>query len=604
MSDTIKTYVRFKPYTEFKDSCRSRDTPPGHYDIDETSQTVDIIPQKLQRRPKILENERSCKFSFDHIFSCNSSQSDLFNHTIPPIIDSVLQGYNASIICYGQTGSGKTYTMMGDEENPGIIPRLFTKIFEEIDNSPDTNEYTIALSYFEIYNDIINDLLNPNNNINQIYIREIIDDSIYVEGLEKIYIADNSDINQILEIGNSNRTISETKMNISSSRSHSILRVEININEDDKNSYTSTLFLVDLAGSERLTKSGTNSSQTSLKETIGINSSLSALGNVIKQLSENKKYVSYRDSKLTRVLANSLGGNSKTAIFITCSSDLDDFNETLSSLRFGQRAKNVHNVITQNRIKEMNIKQSNNIQLKDNNIDNIDQISENSNDNNEWKLKYVAALKKIIELESIIESPDKLMKENDLLREELNSYKEQFKNEMINQSIDYITLRSLQSLKSDIELYKKLLVTKTDKIIELEEKIEKTKCQSSFKGYDSINTMRTMYNSIQSQNDELLEKVEEAKRVLKSKEDELENANSKWYERDSVVNEEQNEVEKKLERLSSRLKSAIHGNETKDSAIFEISDIHDITTNTTTTTTTNNNIGKKGVNLRIVKPRE
>lgn len=676
--NNIKVYVRFKPTREGTDSSlRNRDVSPNHYQIINDSQTVNIVPQKIPRRPLALESKqstllndngsRSFNFTYDHVFSSNATQDEIFQQTISPVIRSTMQGYNASILCYGQTGSGKTYTMMGDtddHEQRGIIPRLFTEIFNEIDGAPDTSQYTIALSYFEIYNDVINDLLSPKCEASQIYIREASGDNIkgsgpstgeefdsnsltqpnvYVEGLDKFYVADIDDINQVLKIGNANREVAETRMNSSSSRSHSILRVEICVREHNNGfpssgqeivMYNSTLFLVDLAGSERLTKSGTNSSHASLKETIGINTSLSALGNVINLLgSENavngkRPYIPYRDSKLTRVLANSLGGNSKTAMIITCSSDLDDFNETLSSLRFAQRAKNVHNTVSRNE----SVVENSRYEFSPD-IDSGDTLKS-------WKSKYVNALKKIIDLEARSESPvfssfhhdssgneigedaksiAKLRMENANLRKELNIYKtsvEAMNNNKITEKIDFMmTLRSFQSLKADVEIYKKLLVTKTDQILQLEDEIEELKSRNSnvadhgVKELDSLHTMKSMSNKIQEQNDELLQQVEKAEQLLMRKEQELKSVTLKWSNRDMVVNEEQNEVEQKLEQMSRRLKSAVNGDlllsdNENGGGIKIFSDLEKIGADFVANANGNtSSVGKKGVNLRIVKPR-
>lgn len=679
MTDTnnIKVYVRFKPLDECSsDFRRGRDVSPAHYEIINDSRTINIAPQKIPRKPAPLEGKvnqstaanetgsRLCNFTYDFVFPGRTTQNEIFEHTISPIVESTMRGYNASILCYGQTGSGKTYTMLGDsddEQQRGIIPRLFAKIFDKIERAPDTSQYTVALSYFEIYNDVIHDLLNPNTDPSQIHIREShtdetqensrgsgpVDDSpaqpnVYVEGLDKFYVADIEDVNQVLKIGNSNREVAETKMNSSSSRSHSILRVEICVRDNDDTSYgkgeevvyNSTLFLVDLAGSERLNKSGTNSSHNSLKETIGINSSLSALGNVINILGSEtnvngrRPHIPYRDSKLTRVLANSLGGNSKTAMIITCSSNIDDFNETLSSLRFAQRAKNVQNTVSRNRSVVENYRFE------------ASPTQDAGDTLRSWKSKYVTALKKLVDLEARLESPnfrslhvdtadsdivcdqdemERLREENMKLRDELNIYKTSFKemnNTNLANTLEYkTTFKSLQSLKADVDIYKKLLVTKTDQIIQLEDELEELKSGGwqmtdyGSKELDSLHTMKSMSDTIQVQNDELLQQVEKAEQLLLCKEQELRNATLKWANRDSVVSEEQSEVEKKLEQMSRRLKSAINGDillkgsvNNGNIKIFSDSDKHEpelvgsINDN-------NNSFTKKGVNLRIVKPR-
>lgn len=660
-TDRIRVYVRFKPTSDniHRGSARPRELSPNHYRIHNNSQSLDIIPQKIQRQSissvdiEDISSQRSTSFSFNHIFPPQSSQSDIFNLTVLPILSSLTEGYNSTIICYGQTGSGKTYTMMGDNEsdqNTGIIPRLFDHIFHQIENAPITSQYTIALSYFEIYNDSIKDLLNPQTDSSDIYIREINNSNfgmdkylngnfnsnpvVYVEGLDKIYVANMNDIQQVITLGNSNRKVADTKMNNSSSRSHSILRVEISVgntannnndNNENKNGteieavYKSTLFLVDLAGSERIYKSGTNSSDVTLKETIGINSSLSALGNVINSLvSDNKlQHIPYRDSKLTRVLQNSLGGNSKTAMIINCSSDADDLNETLSSLRFAQRAKDVRNVVSMNKsIVENKEKVESGVITEKSNVD---------QDIKSWKSKYVNALKKIVQLETDIEllSANKNLKElNDLivflkaenlkLKDENKVFKQSFKdlqNDTLNETIDFrlktsMTIRSLDSLKSDTEIYKKLLVSKTDKILQLEDEIEDIKNDENSKSRDNknnffqestLNTIKKLSGTIQLQNNELLQQVEKSGHILTQKEQKLKLVNDKLAQRDITVSAEQTEIQKKLFEMNDRLQRLKE--KEKEISYAQDSDKNDINMELDLSGT------KKGLNLRIVKPR-
>lgn len=575
--DNIQIYIRLKPSSP-KNSLE-------HLSITNHSKTINLV-----------HKNKKLSFTFNKIFNQSATQSEIFNKTINPIFDSFMNGYNSTIICYGQTGSGKTFTMMGDSANQGIIPKVFNKIFNEIENAPITSQYTIALSYLEIYNDSINDLLinshiTNKDNKNSIIIRESSNNNIYIDGLTKVYVSNLSDVTNLLEVGNSNRKVSETKMNISSSRSHSILKVEISTCNNITNTvYNSTLFLVDLAGSERIDKSGIsfNDNSNKFKEAIGINSSLSVLGNVINLLSiknlktqnQNKNlHIPYRDSKLTRILQDSLGGNSKTAIIINCSSEYDDLNETLSSLRFAQRARDVCNNVSINK---------SNIEIDN---DNINNCTESANeDQNLWKLKYVNALKKIVTLETKLESNvevafnsgntskdindliKSLKTENSKLRDENKIYKQSikdFKNEKLHEALDRrlstsTTIHSLQSLKSDVEIFKKLLVSKTDQILELEEKFENLKKinNSSFlntnsnNNKESLNIMKEMSNNINIRNSELAKQVEQAKSLLIQKENQLRIMHDKLKDRDEIVSIEHNEVDKKLNQLSNRLKNS------------------------------------------------
>lgn len=703
--------MRFKPpkdassaaiHAEIEENQRSRDLSPIHFSIRPDLRTVDLLPPKLARsnsdeskgrNDRVMDTGmRKSSYTFDRIFPCKTTQHEIFDSTITPILNSFLDGYNGTIICYGQTGSGKTFTMMGDlpnvsadddddndydyddgiwhdngDENRGIIPRLFDTIFQRIHESPVTFQYTIALSYFEIYNEEITDLLSIDGKADSIYIREVQDrgrTTVYVEGLEKVYVANIEDINRVTSLGNSRRRLAETKMNIASSRSHTILRVEINVRKDEDTGnvdsdvtskeaiYQSTLFLVDLAGSERISKSGTNSSTTLLKETIGINSSLSALGNVINALGADSRgrskasHTPYRDSKLTRVLQNSLGGNAKTAMIVNCSSDLSDINETVSSLRFAQRAKNVQNLVTMNKL-IVDAKKKQSSAAEGEGRRNSSPLGENrvptDMESKTWKSKYVNALKKIVDLETKLESSKfhgneneitdealpKLLEENERLRSENNNFKKVIsdtKNGKLSQSVDsrnYIskTNRTLDSLRSDVEIYKKLLVSKTDRILQLEADLgESDTGARTFETHrlrtpngsksnvrnapaDSkltMGIMKEMTETIQMQNDSLLEQVEHAERLLRQKEAMLQETTVKLANRGNAVLEEQLEVEKKLENMSKRLV-----------CITDNGDLHALTndagnysTSTTTSTSVSTDSSPTQVNTPVVRERD
>ena len=288
-------------------------------------------------------------FNFDKIFPPNSTQKEIYEDGAKDIIDSVLSGYNGTIIAYGQTGSGKTYTMEGkiaDETTKGIIPRMIEHIFNYIFNNENI-EFLLKVSIVEIYQEKIRDLLNlnkskSNNNLN-LNIREDNLKGINIEGLSEYYVCSPEEIISLLEIGNNNRAQSFTNMNEHSSRSHFIFILKIfQNNRKEETSKNSKLVMVDLAGSEKVSKSGVEG-QT-LEEAKIINKSLTTLGRVINNLTDGKSmHIPYRESKLTRVLQESLGGNSKTSLIITCSPSIYNECESLSTLRFGERAKKIKN---------------------------------------------------------------------------------------------------------------------------------------------------------------------------------------------------------------------------------------------------------------------
>lgn len=275
----------------------------------------------------------------------NSKQSDIFDFSIKPTVDDILNGYNGTVFAYGQTGAGKSYTMMGtdidNDEGRGVIPRIVEQIFESILNSPGTIEYTVRVSYMEIYMERIRDLLAPQND--NLPVHEEKNRGVYVKGLLEIYVSSVQEVYEVLRRGGNSRAVAATNMNQESSRSHSIFVVTITQkNVETGSAKSGQLFLVDLAGSEKVGKTGA-SGQT-LEEAKKINKSLSALGMVINSLTDGKSsHVPYRDSKLTRILQESLGGNSRTTLIINCSPSSYNDSETLSTLRFGMRAKTIKN---------------------------------------------------------------------------------------------------------------------------------------------------------------------------------------------------------------------------------------------------------------------
>ena len=260
-------------------------------------------------------------------------------------MDDILNGYNGTVFAYGQTGAGKSYTMMGadidDEEQRGIIPRIVEQIFLSISRSPENIEYTVRVSYMEIYMEKIRDLLVPQHD--NLPVHEEKSRGVYVKGLCEIYVTSLQEVYEVMRRGGLARATAATNMNQESSRSHSIFVITISQkNVGTGSTKSGQLFLVDLAGSEKVGKTGA-SGQT-LEEAKKINKSLSALGMVINSLTDGKStHIPYRDSKLTRILQESLGGNSRTTLIINCSPSSYNDAETISTLRFGVRAKAIKN---------------------------------------------------------------------------------------------------------------------------------------------------------------------------------------------------------------------------------------------------------------------
>lgn len=283
------------------------------------------------------------KFSLDYMFPPNSEQADCYEYTGKPLVTEVLKGYNATMFAYGQTGSGKTHTMEGDIESErmmGMVPRMVNDVFEGIMEADENLEFVVQVSFVEIYLERIKDLLEAGNE--NLKIRERKQTGIYIEGVSQPYVGSPEEIFGLMEVASCARAVSATRMNDVSSRSHSVFVFRlIATHKVTQSKKMSKLMMVDLAGSEKTRK--TQATGQRLEEAKEINKSLSALGNVINALTTQKKHVPYRDSKLTRLLSDSLGGNSKTCIIVTCSPCDYNVEETISTLRFGTNCKKVKN---------------------------------------------------------------------------------------------------------------------------------------------------------------------------------------------------------------------------------------------------------------------
>ncbi|KAK4134137.1 kinesin-domain-containing protein [Trichocladium antarcticum] len=328
-ANSIKVVARFRPQNRIE--IESGGQPIVKFDGQDTC--------------SIDSREAQGSFTFDRVFDMSCMQADIFDFSIKPTVDDILNGYNGTVFAYGQTGAGKSYTMMGnsidDEDGKGVIPRIVEQIFTNILSSAANIEYTVRVSYMEIYMEKIRDLLAPQND--NLPIHEEKNRGVYVKGLLEIYVSSVQEVFEVMRRGGNARAVAATNMNQESSRSHSIFVITITQkNVETGSAKSGQLFLVDLAGSEKIGKTGA-SGQT-LEEAKKINKSLSALGMVINSLTDGKSsHIPYRDSKLTRILQESLGGNSRTTLIINCSPSSYNDAETLGTLRFGMRAKSIKN---------------------------------------------------------------------------------------------------------------------------------------------------------------------------------------------------------------------------------------------------------------------
>uniref|UniRef100_A0A674ME02 Kinesin-like protein n=1 Tax=Takifugu rubripes TaxID=31033 RepID=A0A674ME02_TAKRU len=288
-------------------------------------------------------------YVFDRVFPTNTTQEEVYNTSAKQIVRDVLGGYNGTIFAYGQTASGKTHTMEGnlhDSQGMGIIPRISEDIFEHIFAMDENLEFHIKVSYFEIYMDKIRDLLDVTKT--NLSVHEDKYRVPYVKGCTERFVTSPEEVMDVIDEGKLNRHVAVTNMNEHSSRSHSIFLINIKQeNVETEQKLCGKLYLVDLAGSEKVSKTGAEGAV--LDEAKNINKSLSALGNVISALAEGtKSHVPYRDSKMTRILQDSLGGNCRTTMFICCSPSSYNDVESKSTLMFGQRAKTIRNTVTVN----------------------------------------------------------------------------------------------------------------------------------------------------------------------------------------------------------------------------------------------------------------
>lgn len=341
----------------------------GQEKVHNVPQCVHFIPDKPQL---ILGKDRG--FTFDYVFPPKTTQAEVYDKCVEPLVKSCMEGYNATVFAYGQTSSGKTYTIGGTdsasvlEEDYGIILRAVKQLFQIMEENKHKMEYAVTVSYIEIYLEELRDLLDVETSGRDIHVREDDKGNTVIVGATEQSVATADDVMSCLDLGSGGRQIGTTNMNEHSSRSHTIFTLYIEqkpLVEDEleivrkSNAVPATEYadykyakfhFVDLAGSERAHRTGNVGER--FKESVFINSGLLALGNVISALSDAKKkvlHVPYRDSKVTRLLRDSLGGNART-VMITCLSPCAvDFAENLNSLKYATRARSIRNKPVVNR---------------------------------------------------------------------------------------------------------------------------------------------------------------------------------------------------------------------------------------------------------------
>ncbi|XP_036437019.1 kinesin-like protein KIF3C isoform X1 [Colossoma macropomum] len=339
--EAVKVVVRCRPLSRREEAC-------GYDSIVSVDVKLGLVA--LRNPGRATPDEPLKTFTFDAAYDGTSRQGDVYDEAVRPLVDSVLQGFNGTVFAYGQTGTGKTYTMQGqwmEAERRGIIPRSFEHIFTHISRSQN-QQYLVRASYLEIYQEEIRDLLAESKEQGRkLELKESPESGVYVRDLSSFVTKNVKEIEHVMNAGNRARSVGFTNMNEHSSRSHAIFTITVECGQPgpDGRSHirVGKLNLVDLAGSERQAKTGVRGER--LKEAAKINLSLSALGNVISALVDGRSsHVPYRDSKLTRLLRDSLGGNAKTIMVATLGPASCCYEETLTTLRYASRAKNIKNV--------------------------------------------------------------------------------------------------------------------------------------------------------------------------------------------------------------------------------------------------------------------
>ena len=319
--------------------------------------TVNILDDKvvviIDPAAKANKRTKEQKYAFDYAFGENTGQQEIFNKTTFFLMDGVLNGYNATVFAYGPTGAGKTYTMLGEVDTLGIMLMSFIELFSRIEKLSKERTYSVKISYLEIYNEIVRDLLNSTSMF--LDIREDPDKGIMVSGLKELNATSPEEVIECLRLGNKRRTCEPTEANMTSSRSHAILQILVEYKDKATGTnaeiVTGKLSLIDLAGSERA--SNTKNRGIRLIEGANINKSLLALGNCINALYEAnlkgiKTYIPYRDSKLTRLLKDSLGGNCRTVMIVCISPYFAVYEDTHNTLKYANRAKNIKTTTERN----------------------------------------------------------------------------------------------------------------------------------------------------------------------------------------------------------------------------------------------------------------
>lgn len=352
----IRVVVRVRPFNKKESEQNQRniiqvlDNKTLIFDPDEDVDEFFFHGTKQQHRDITKRTKKKLNMEFDDIFGNTATNMDIFDTCTKPLISSVLRGYNCTVFVYGATGAGKTFTMLGDEETPGITFLTIKELFRHMSQLSDEKKFEIGISYLEVYNEQVMNLLTKTGPLK---LREDTK-GVVVSGLTLKQITNADELLNLLALGNKNRTQHPTDANAESSRSHAIFQVHIRMTErkTDMKSLVK-LSMIDLAGSERA--ASTKCVGARFKEGACINKSLLALGNCINNLADGMKHVPYRDSNLTRILKDSLEGNCQTVMIANISPSSLTYEDTYNTLKYASRAKKIHTTVKPNVLKTTNM---------------------------------------------------------------------------------------------------------------------------------------------------------------------------------------------------------------------------------------------------------
>ena len=516
-SQNVKVFIRFRPSNELENSLLQNNYGWLVPKFISEKQLGIFTKNSYEYNVPNTEIPKNYIFSYDKVFSPNSNQTEIYTNVGKRIVDDIMAGYNGTIFAYGQSGSGKTYTMYGkdiyDENTKGIIPRVVEEIFKRVEKSDNSIDFQFKLSVMEIYKEVMYDLFTHGNNLKIIENKE---KGVYIENLSEVYLSSVEEFFNYVDLSQKNRKVAETKLNHNSSRSHCIMILEVIQNyKKEKIIKKGILNLVDLAGSEKVSKTGAVGE--TLEEAKKINLSLSTLGNVIHALTQGMGHIPFRDSKLTRILKESLGGNYKTYLIVTCSPHSYNLDEIISSLLFAKRVKCIKNKY------KINIKYS---------YDELQNLVDKLND------KLLLANEKIRKLVN---------------GEKININEEENKNNIKGKDTNYylcnncdLLSKEKKILENKIQVLMESIQEKDNEISKLKEEIEHLNNNKPNKDnkinsnrHNNLNVIQEVNNSIkgeENKTDELLELYKKIKDKLSKIEEE--------NERIKIIQNEEEEIRK------------------------------------------------------------